>query len=204
MTAARGTVVEYYERRLAQHGPTARGMDWKDADSQRLRFEVLSLVRDLEGKSVHEIGAGAGHLCDFLRERDIPADYSGSDLSAAMVEAARHAHPGVVFERRDALEQSPAAPWDVVVCSGLFHVKLDTPESDWRAFVEAVLRRMYADCRCAIAFNMMTDRVDFRSDTLYYSNPEEMLDFCQREFSRDVVLHHDYPLYEYTVHVHRS
>ncbi len=204
MTAARSTVVEYYEQRLAQHGPTAQGMDWKDADSQRLRFEVLSAVCDLEGKSVHEVGAGAGHLCDFLRERGLAAEYSGSDLSAAMVEAARRAHPGVVFERRDALAKSPAAPWDVLVCSGLFHVKLDTPDSDWRAFVEAVLRRMFADCRSAIAFNLMSDRVDFRIDTLYYSSPEEMLDFCRREFSRHVVLRHDYPLYEYTVHVRRS
>jgi len=198
------SVVEHYEARLREHGPTARGMDWKDEASQRLRFEVLCGFGDLSGRSVHEVGAGAGHFYDFLRERGIAAEYSGSDLSEAMVEAARARHPGVPFERRDVLE-GPAAPsWDVVVCSGLFHVKLYHAEAAWRAFVEAMIRRMLTLCRVGIAFNLMSDRVDFRADNLYYSNPCDMLDFCLRTTGRFVVLRHDYPLHEYTVYVYRS
>jgi SAM-dependent methyltransferase len=211
------SVVAHYESKLRAHGATARGMDWKDEASQRLRFEMLCAIGDLSGQRVHEVGAGAGHLLDYLKERGIAARYSGSDLSEAMVEAARARHPGVTFERRDlltevpreagagpSLGEGPRAGYDVLLCSGLFHVKLHHPEEAWRAFVQETIRRMYALCRVGIAFNLMSDRVDFRAPSLYYSNPSEMLAFCLRELSRFVVLRHDYPLHEYTVYVYRS
>jgi SAM-dependent methyltransferase len=77
-------VVTHYEAQLRRHGATARGMDWKDEDSQRLRFEMLCGVCDLAGRSVYEVGAGAGHLWAYLQERGIGVDYSGCDLSAEM------------------------------------------------------------------------------------------------------------------------
>jgi hypothetical protein len=198
------SIIAHYERSLAEHGPTARGMDWKDDESQRLRYDILTAVCDLSGKAVHEIGAGAGHLYDHLVSRGVRVDYSGSDLSPRMVEAARRLHPGVLFEQRDALSLGPRRRYDVVICSGLFHVKLDVPNSDWRAFVESTIRGMYDTCRLAIAFNAMSDRVDFESPDLHYSSGSAMLEFCQRELSRHVVLRHDYPLYEYTLYVYRE
>ena len=198
----RRSVVEHYERRLQEHGPTARGMDWKDEASQRLRFEVLCDVCDLAGKAVHEIGAGAGHLLDYLRERGIDTSYSGSDLSGEMVEVARRLHPGVPFEQGDAT--SGDGRHDVLLCSGLFHVKLDGDDAEWETFVRSAVRRMYERCRVAIAFNLMSDQVDYRSDALYYANPGAVLNFCFSELSRHVMLRHDYPLYEYTVYVYRK
>ena len=198
------SVVEHYEGMLRSHGPTARGMDWKDEASQQLRFEVLCGVCDLGGRSVHEVACGAGHLFDFLKRRGISASYSGSDLSSAMLEAARALHPGVRFDRRDLLIEPDPQRYDVVLCSGLFHVKLDRSDEEWSGFVRDSLRRMYAMCGVAMAFNLMSDRVDTRSDQLFYADAGEMLDFCRSELSRYVCLRHDYPLYETTFYVYRN
>jgi SAM-dependent methyltransferase len=198
------TVVEHYEAQLRRHGATARGMDWKDEASQRLRFAVLCGVADLTGRSVHEVGAGGGHLYDFLEERRIACRYSGSDLSPAMVEAARHRHPDVPFERRDILLEAPGERYDVVVCSGLFHVRRDNDEEVWRSFVRRMIRRMYEMCRVAIAFNLLSDQVDYRAPGLHYECPGDVLDFCRQTLSRRVALRHDYPLYEFTVYVYRA
>jgi SAM-dependent methyltransferase len=198
------SVVAHYERQLRSHGPTARGMDWKDEASQRLRFAMLCGVCDLDGKSLCELGCGVGHLYDWLREQRIDARYTGIDLSEEMVAQARRRHPAVSFARRDVLLDPVRDVYDVVVCSGLFHVKLDHPEDDWRPFVDAVVRRMYAMSRVGIAFNLMSDQVDFRSPTLFYANPAWILDLCRRELSRFVVVRHDYPLHEYTVYVYRQ
>jgi SAM-dependent methyltransferase len=202
--ALKRSVVEHYERQLRRYGPTARGMDWKDEASQELRFALLCGVAELEGRSVVEVGCGAGHLADFLERRGIRADYLGCDLSAAMLEAARARHPELRFERLDLLREPLPERCDVVLCSGLFHVKLDRPEEEWLAFVRGMLRRMWESCRVAIAFNLMTDQVDFRHPDLYYSHPAETLDFCRRELSRFVRLRHDYPLHEYTTYVYRE
>ena len=179
-------------------------MDWKDAASQWLRFAILCDVCDLNGKCIHEVGAGAGHLLDFLDQRRIAADYSGSDLSAAMVDAAHQRHPKTPFSQWDILAESQLPTFDVLMCSGLFHVKLDHDESVWRSFVWAMVRRMYELCKVGIAFNMITDQVDFKIENLYYSNPGETVDFCRRQLSRFVTLRHDYPLHEYTVYVYRN
>jgi SAM-dependent methyltransferase len=197
-------IIEHYERALARYGPTARGMDWKDAASQALRFSLLCELCDLSGLEVHEVGAGVGHLYEYLRERGIDVRYSGSDGSSAMVAAARARHPEVEFEQRDAAREARPGRWDVVLCSGLFHVRLDTDERVWRELVHACIRSMYASCRRAIAFNLMRDRVDFRNANLFYSNPDEMRDFCQRELGPDVRIRSDYPLFEYTVYVRRT
>lgn len=198
------SVIAYYESQLREHGPTAQGMDWKDEASQQLRFRVLCDICDLTGLSLHEVGAGAGHLLDYLVANGIDARYSGSDASGAMVEAARLLHPGACFEPRDVLEAPPESRYDVLLCSGLFHVKLDGDDAAWRGFVEEAIRRIYASCRIGIGFNMMSDAVDYRREELYHSNPAEMVAFCMRELSRFVKLRHDYPLYEYTVYVYRE
>lgn len=202
--ALRQRVVEHYEDQLARFGPTARGMDWKDAESQDLRFRVLCEVRDLDGLSLHDVGAGAGHLLDHLGASGVKLDYTGSDLSSAMVESARDLHPGGRFERLDLLSDPIEERWDVVVCSGLFFVKLGHSEAEWQNFVHVMLRRMWSLCRVALAFNLMSDRVDWRVDRLYYARAGEILDFCRAELSRWVVLRHDYPLHEYTVYVYRD
>jgi SAM-dependent methyltransferase len=199
----RRQVVAHYERQLKQHGATARGMDWKDAESQRLRFEMLSEGLDLAGSSVHDVGAGAGHFYDYLLERAIDVRYSGSDLSGEMIEAARRRHPDAAFECRDVLDASNPERYDFVFCSGLFNVKLDCPESAWQRFVESAVLRMYEMCTVAISFNLMSDRVDYRAEGLYYSDPDAMAEFCRSRLSPDVAVRHDYPLYEYTIHVRR-
>lgn len=202
--ALKRSVVEHYERKLERHGATARGMDWKDEKSQRLRFRVLSEVCPLAGLSLHEVGAGAGHLADQLAETGSGARYSGSDLSAAMVAAARARHPELRFEHVDLLRDPPAESWDVVVCSGLFAVKAGNSDEAWWQFVREMLRRMFEMCRVAVAFNLMSDFVDYRVDELYYAKPGPVLDFCRSELSRWVTLRHDYPLHEFSVYVYRD
>jgi SAM-dependent methyltransferase len=202
----RRAVVAHYEARLREFGPTAQGMDWKDEASQSLRFRTLCAGFDLAGRRILEVGAGAGHLYDYLRAHGIEADYTGLDASAEMVAAARARHPDVRFECGDlsAGTTDGDEAFDVVLCSGVFHVKLDAPEAEWETFVHGMLRAMYARCREGIGFNLMSDQVDYRSPDLFYADPARFLDFCRGELSRYVTLRHDYPLYEFTVHVHRS
>jgi SAM-dependent methyltransferase len=195
-------VVAHYEARLREFGPSARGVDWKDEASQSLRFQVLCSSCELSGASLLEVGAGVGHLHDFLARRSADVRYTGIDLSAAMVEAARRRLPGVRFERRDLLDWATSERWDAVLCSGLFHVKLDAPDDAWREFVREMLRRMYARSRRVVAFNLMSDQVDFRSPLLHYADPSEIFEFCRRELSRHVAIRHDYPLHEFSVHVY--
>ena len=125
---------------------------------------------------------------------------SGSDIAD---EAARERHPDASIEVRDILLDRTMPRYDFVVCSGAFHVKLEATDAQWRDYTFDVIRQMFAMCDVGIAFNLMTDQVDFRADGLHYAHPGEIMEFCRRELSRFVTLRHDYPLYEFTTYVYK-
>ena len=66
-----------------------------------------------------------------------------------------------------------------------------------------MIQRMFKYARYGLAFNMMTDQVDYKVDRLYYANPAYYFDFCRKNLSRRICLRHDYPLYEFTLYIYR-
>jgi SAM-dependent methyltransferase len=197
-------VERYYSGRFAEHGATARGVDWNSPESQELRFDQLLRVADREtGRfSLNDFGCGYGALVSYLHRRGLDAAYRGFDLSASMLEHARREHPDVTFvEAEGQLERA-----DYTVASGIFNVKMDVPSDVWRRYVIATLGTIARLSAKGFAFNMLTSYSDadkMRED-LYYGDPRFFFDHCKREYSRDVALLHDYGLYEFTTIVRLS
>ena len=198
------SVVEHYEKQLARFGPTAQGMDWKDEASQELRFRVLCEVCDLGGRSLHDVGCGAGHLYGFLRRQGVAV---GLHRERRLPAHARvRPPPASRSPLRSAGTSDRLVRGDLGrrgLLGALQREARPLGRSWWR-FVREALRRMYAMCRVAIAFNLMSDRVDWRAKDLFYAPRGAVLDFCRAELSPWVILRHDYPLHEYTVYVHRE
>ena len=205
------TVGRYYTERLHEFGATPRGVDWNSAASQVLRFDRLLQIVEappaeapLLEASLLDVGCGYGALLDTLRERGSTLHYRGFDLSAEMIAAAeaRHARDG-----QCAFTTDPAAlrPATYAVASGLFNVKLQHGDAEWRDYVLAMLASLDAASERGFAFNMLStySDLDRRRDTLYYADPSEMFDLCKRRYSARVALLHDYPLYEFTVLVRK-
>jgi len=199
--AAKQGIVAFYEERLARHGDDVRSVGWRRAEKQRLRFAVLADVGGLHGASLLDVGCGLGDLYAFLREAGIQADYTGCDLSSRMIEAARAKHPEARFLTGDVLSPDFPAPhqtFDFVLASGIFAL----PVGDETAY-RRIVARLFALCRRAAAFNMISTHVDYREAYLHYSDPGEMLTFCRREVTPWVALRHDYLPYEFTVYLSR-
>ena len=90
------TAVErYYTERFAEHGASAKGVDWNSEKSQDLRFEQLAqLVRGHHGPlSVNDLGCGYGAFAEFLSDRGVEATYTGYELSDAMIDHAQSQVP---------------------------------------------------------------------------------------------------------------
>lgn len=194
----------HYENSLAQYGDSPEGVNWRDTESQRLRFQLLCQVADLNGKRIHDVGCGLGHLLDFLSESGISCEYVGSDISPFMVRAAKERLPTGRLYVADILEDDEE--WmqaDYLVTSGLFYVKSATDNDTWKQFVQTILLRMFSLASRGIAFNMLTSYVDYEDPNLFYQAPGETMDFCIKNMNRRVIIRHDYPLWEYTAYVYR-
>lgn len=196
----------YYEAALAEFGDDPRGVNWRDAESQEMRFAALAGIDDLSGKRVHDVGCGLAHFADWLRRQNTVCDYVGSDISEKMIQAAvAHAPPPAELHVADIMSDE-VKPWmraDYVVNSGVFTVRASVEESDWREFVHDMIRAMFRLADRGIAFNLMSSYVDYRDDHLFYESPQAIMDFCVAELSRKIVIRHDYPLWEYAVYVYR-
>jgi len=199
-------VAGYYSAKLAEHGASPRGVDWNGEESQVLRFRQLARVIATEGEfTLNDVGCGYGALYDFLAPAHPRMRYVGCDVSADMVAAAKAAHCGA--SRASFVEGAqPPAPGDYSVASGIFNVRLERTDAEWREYMQATLDTLDRISTRGFAFNCLTSYsdADRMRDYLFYADPCEWFDRCKRRYAKDVALLHDYGLYEFTILVRKA
>ncbi len=200
-------VENYYSSTLARHGATPLGVDWNSEASQRLRFDQLVKIwdgREGEEISVIDYGCGYGALVPYLCGRGLTFAYTGFDISPEMIATAQRLHGGPEASFVSDEAELPAA--DYAVASGIFNVKLDTPQETWQEYVLETLERLARLAIRGFAFNVLSRYSDpeRRRPDLFYADPLSIFDYCKTRFSKAVALLHDYPLYEFTLLVRRD
>ena len=197
---------QYYDKKLGAYGPTPKGVDWNSAASQELRFEQLLKVCDTSNLfALNDYGCGYGALVAYMTGRNYGFEYNGFDLSVQMIDAARKEYgdfENCVFSSN---EESLGVA-DYTVASGIFNVKLQTSDEEWKDYVLHTLGKIAELSKKGFAFNALTKYSDpeFMRDDLFYADPLFLFDYCKRTFSRFVAVLHDYPLYEFTMLVRKK
>jgi SAM-dependent methyltransferase len=198
-------VATYYSEKLAEHGETPKGVDWNGEVSQTLRFEQLcKIVSTTNQFSINDLGCGYGALYDFLGDEFENFSYSGVDVSDSMIYAAQQRYKDK-NQARFVASSEPDQVADYGVASGIFNVRLDRTDEEWRLYLEATLDVLDRTSSRGFAFNCLTSYsdADKMRDYLYYADPCVLFDLCKRKYSRNVALLHDYGLYEFTILVRK-
>lgn len=199
-------VAEYYATKLAQHGATARGVDWNCEESQAQRFEQLSkIIVNADYFSVCDVGCGYGALYDFLASKFETFSYTGIDVSESMIRIAKQRHQ----DKRNVhfvLSSEPDQVADYSIASGIFNVSLGREYAEWQAYLESNLDLLNRFSHHGFAFNCLTSYsdADKMRDHLFYADPCVLFDLCKRRYSRNVALLHDYELHEFTILVRKQ
>ncbi len=200
---------QMYRQRIAAHGESAKGVDWKDEHAQLVRLEQLSKV--VEGKghfSMNDLGCGLSPFPGFLRAGGhSDFTYRGYDILELMVEKSAALHQGdgccTFHHIADASQMQEA---DYTVASGIFHNTFGrVGQPTWLEYVLKTLVAMNTKSRKGFAFNALTQYSDpeFMKPNLYYADPCFLFDFCKRNLAKDVALLHDYRVYEFTILVRK-
>ena len=194
-------VSAHYEAALAAHGTTAKGVDWKDEDGQRLRHrQFLRLVEADRDASVLDLGCGYGDLLPFLRAHGHRGRYVGLDVSPAMIDAARKLHgegPDRVFH----VAAVPSEATDYAIASGVLNVIRGADPPTWSRYVEAIIETLATNSRRGFGFNMLSLNSDSerRRADLHYADPPATLAAMVARHGRHVALLQDYGLWEFTM-----
>lgn len=195
----------YYTTKLQQHGETPRGVDWNSEESQILRFQQLCKIIDTTNHfSLNDLGCGYGALYKFLSHRCASFFYTGIDVSSDMVQAATQRYQDD-SKANFLLASEPKENADYGIASGIFNVRLNCSDEEWRLYCEGILNTLDKTSRLGFSFNCLTSYsdTDKMKDYLYYADPCVLFDLCKRHYSKNVVLLHDYGLYEFTILVRK-
>ncbi len=200
------TIASYYTDKLQKHGDSPQGVDWKDAASQQMRYQIFADLLPSPVGTLLDFGCGTGAFLSYLLEHGHSVDrYVGIDLSATMRACVEKKFSGgPLIETGTSLEERGEQSVDYAVALGTFLVKLGNDSKQWESYVFQTIEKLAVMAKKGVLFNFMTTvGIDFRMEHLFYKSPVETFDWAVKKF-RYVSVQHAYPLYEYTVFINRS
>jgi cyclopropane fatty-acyl-phospholipid synthase-like methyltransferase len=198
-------IKKYFQDKVLEHGPTAEGMDWKDAATQYLRFEMIAKYIDFSScPSILDVGCGGGEFLAFCEKKGHRCEYSGIDVVPEMVGFTNQRFGRDVAFQSDLESVPDSHKYDYVIASGTYNAKLTQDESSWRVFFYDNVARMYALSNKGAIFNCMTEHVEWRYDRLYYPTLSDLSAFITKSLTRDFIFDHSYPLFEMTVFIPKN
>ena len=189
-------LISYYSARLADTGTPWGAADCGSEASHRARLRALAdvMLGDMRLKSVLDVGCGGGSFIDVLTPG---TRYVGWDIVPEFIDTgARQEWPLIhspTFQVRDLYDSTEVEAFDYVVASGLFQFAPSVQ-------LERGVARMFALCRKAVAFNVLT-RTDGTPGEMAVA-PRVLLDLCTRLTPR-VVLRTDYLPNDATVYLYK-
>jgi len=195
--------IRRYAERYGQYGYSPKTLGW-DKGKQDVRFHILTDGFDCRGKSMLDIGCGFGDLNLTLRARcGQEYSYLGVDLVDTLLAEGRQRYENerVHFTAGNFLELPLAGNFDIGLASGVFNHRL--AHSDSYTVIEATMAKAFGICREGIAFDFLSDKVDYQHEHTFHSSPERILAMAYH-LSRNVVLRNDYMPFEFAVYVFKD
>jgi SAM-dependent methyltransferase len=196
----------YYTSKIMEHGCNANGVDWNSFESQYIRFEQLLKIIKNSSFSILDYGCGYGEFLNFLNKRNLDYKYLGYDISQEMISNAKKTF--ITSEHINFVDYiDKDIVLDYVIASGIFNVKLSLANNnEWQEYIIYTLNEMHRISNKGFSFNALTKYSDrnHMKDYLYYADPLFYFDYCKLNFSRNIVLLHDYDLYEFTILVRKD
>ncbi|MGF2033933.1 MAG: class I SAM-dependent methyltransferase [Nostoc sp. CmiVER01] len=193
-------IVGYYSNLIHKYKFDAKALDWGNQKSQELRFSILTQIGQLDGTSVLDVGCGLADLLGYLQRCGISLDYTGYDITPAMIDFAHQRFPHAHLEIRDLMANfNPLPQFDYVLASGIFYLRQVEP----MAYLESMIRRMFSLCRRGVAFNTLSCFASEQNPNEFYADPVQMLAMSLK-ITRYVVIRHDYLPHDFTVYLYKE
>lgn len=201
-------VIKYYEDNLKKYGPNdERSLGWTK-HKQEARFTQLLRFLKPERGTLLDIGCGFGDLYTYLKKNPKYryVDYTGIDVMQQFIDIAIQNHPDKCdsFYRADFCTENGRDDYDFCVASGIFGHMVYESEQEMYGFVEKIMSKAFQMCRGGVAFNFLSDKVDYRTSAEdFHASPEKVLSLAYR-LSKNIVLDNSTMPFEFSVTIFKD
>jgi len=172
-------------------------LGWLTRRDQQIRFEVLTGIAKLKGKTVLDAGCGYADLLAFLLPDNTPAHYYGVEQIPELIDEAknrcRHFNNVSFIERNFSTANLPVT--DYVFASGSLNYRSTDP-----GYVLKAITKLFECCRLGLAFNLLK-HVSHPGLLVAYQ-PEIILAHC-RTLSTKVIFTDGYADEDFTIWMYR-
>lgn len=193
---------QYYSGLLKENGSGIGALNYKTKEQQLYRFALLTAIEGIPShSSVLDVGCGLGHLCDYLRAQGWRGSYTGVDINPDMVAAGKDRLPEDNLVCADILDGGFTGAFDYVFCGATVQHK---PKfGDPVEYLDQMVEAMFRMTRKGLAFDVFSNRVDFKDPITLYVDPAHLLNFCYSLSSR-LAFKNDFRPYEIMVYLYKD
>jgi SAM-dependent methyltransferase len=192
-------IAHYYADLIKKYGHDPRACDYGRAESQAIKFKVLSEVLPMEGARVLDVGCGFADYYRYLSANHASIAYTGLDITPDMIAEARQLEPSLDLRCANILKWESQESFDIVTANGIFYLIKDDPVVK----MHAIIRAMFDKAKIAVAFNSLSAWASDQHEGEFYADPLTTLSFC-RELSPWAVLRHDYHSRDFTIYLYKG
>jgi len=194
-------ISDTYNKMLAEGVNDAERVGWGNANSQKMRFSVLTEIGDLGNDTILDVGCGLGAYFDYIHNTYPNLSYTGVDINPNMIQEAQQRHSDIKFIHTDITSDTHALKgrkFDYVFLSGA----LNLSANKHRDTIENIMKEMFALANKGVAINFLSIFSDYLSPGEYYCNPEEILRLAF-SITQKVTLRHDYMPHDFTIYLYK-
>lgn len=191
-------IERYYDDRVDRYGHDFRACDYGRAESQQIKFEVLSSLMPLAGCKVLDVGCGFADYAAFLEQKFGSLQYVGIDLSPRMIAEAKRLRPDLDLRQCNLLSIDAAEGFDVVSANGIFYLLGESAPQ----LMRQMIARMFEVARRGVALNSLSTWAPDQEPGEFYADPLETVEICRSLTSR-LVLRHDYHSRDFTIYLYK-
>jgi len=194
-------VIKRYSERYQEHGYSPKSLGWGKG-KQKTRFDILTSEYDFNNKHILDIGCGFGDLNKTLAIKAKNYTYTGIDLVDSFINEAKEKYKdeSIKFKKINILDLEPKITYDYCISSGIFNYPL---EGDNYEYIELVIEQALKISKDGLAFDFLSDKVDFTLDQNFHNNPEKILSICYK-FSKNIILKNNYMPFEFSIFIQKD
>ncbi len=194
-------LAKYYDQHCKKYGKSTEAIGWFSKKTQDLRFMILSLIGNINDKTVLDIGCGQGDYYGYCLQNKFKPKYKGIDISKQMIIHSHREYPESDFRQTDFMSPDFNEQHDYIIASGTFNNKM----TNQKYYLKTAVTKMFQLANKGVSFNLLSEyapeRMKFQNDFFYY-NPEQIAGMCFK-ITRYIEIRHSYLPNDFTVYMYK-